>query len=1269
MVLTSDETEPQFFTNSSGLNTKVETSSNKSDSDSDSASGSDSGSSTDSDNSQAHSPRLFKVEDIDDEIEDMDNAQIEELLQRNTTLQASVESLRVSILNPPPSSKKRISQGLFQAASIDNLFDFTRIDRKTNMKSDLQSDFILSNPSIEDLKQALLNPLDKSFINNKLTEKVDMNIIEEADKENILQALGIDKNMSRDTPGNISNVTDTQDEGSGDISSPINKQSTDVSLDIGQLSLNSATPTKKNGASNDATLNKISEENLQDTLSSIETPSKKNASPNDTTLGNKQNLSQDASLNSVDTPSNEKVSPETNDPASRSQDASFISDIGELSLNSIATPTPAERKKVSPNATNTSSPTTSPKPALNTSKVLSDLISRSNSLKLPQNHILRTPEKNVTNRSIVESTSPAPNDSFMISAINNRKLEPYSNSITSENPSPLVHYPSNKSHELLPSTQSTHFKSFSGSPILSNSSATNYSSDSKLNSLKNNKRKSFTTKKTSYDYDTLDDNVNGKAANTIKNNAVNHSNNRNRYSNSSFTSRSSKDYSSKVNEEKNNNPKVDNDHYNNSTFEIDSTRNDTLVQLDQDFDMTSHFLKEIQTSNTVKKGPSSPWSKIRSRTSINPTLTVPKDNHLFGSLNRKSYNIPRTVSDVTTTQKVDELNKEITSYKIQLKFFKQFIQNLIDKSRETNQDIASLLDIQNLAAINPDMSTDRNRIFTLETDFQNLEKNYEEVYKLNEDLYENLENFELQLYNKDEQLRNVNERMDSSMNIVDNILFSLISDPNTDESSRIALTKCIEDVTKPIDLKLHIIGLELNKILESKGNSNLQFEGYLAEQEEIANQVHVIENLMNSIEQLKSELGAQKQQRLAIEQDLQREVEESKLIKTNFQMISQKFNVLCKSLSGEKEIISNPSSASTEQSKNNHELDRVLDEYEENITRIRIDTGYSTTSLGKYLNNSRDISSDFSGEILDSDKASEYKRVINQLNDELQSFVEKFQRLQEESTKAISSLTKQLRNKQQDLDEYTSKERQWNEISAELKVSNEKQRVLKTEKTRLMTSIENLNKEKQILQERVQELTDKLVSGNAEDKSMSRKMNIVEFQLKELITYDVSIFQKLWKSFDKIAEDNSFKEPTKRLNALKKYLKGEHDPNLFEWESDGENNARQQHKYIFEYFARAVEILVNDHVKVLLERSDADVKTQNYVASLFKRIEDLENVNDSLSSNPNDTTNDISKIKLEEMTNRFKAEREQRVYENKQALRRLKELELDNISLREMINQ
>lgn len=131
-------------------------------------------------------------------------------------------------------------------------------------------------------------------------------------------------------------------------------------------------------------------------------------------------------------------------------------------------------------------------------------------------------------------------------------------------------------------------------------------------------------------------------------------------------------------------------------------------------------------------------------------------------------------------------------------------------------------------------------------------------------------------------------------------------------------------------------------------------------------------------------------------------------------------------------------------------------------------------------------------------------------------------------------------------------------------------------------------------------MTDKITTLTVDDQYGSgeklKRVAALEFHLKEVLQFDLRNFLKMLKSLDKIADDKSVETPTRKVEILSKKLRS--NENIME----DTNYVRELHKSVFDYFSTALEMLVNEHVKVLLNESE---DSNGYVDKLLKHIDEL----------------------------------------------------------------
>ncbi|CUM66812.1 uncharacterized protein PRCAT00004495001 [Priceomyces carsonii] len=726
---------------------------------------------------------------------------------------------------------------------------------------------------------------------------------------------------------------------------------------------------------------------------------------------------------------------------------------------------------------------------------------------------------------------------------------------------------------------------------------------------------------------------------------------------------------------------------------LDSTRiNDTRAQLDLDFDLDDS--DDIIPSASRKSRLRNTWSNLR-------TSSVDMFRPPHSAFSQKEYTkndsyvktdmIPRflTQDAISSSSRVDELNKQITGYKIQVKFFRQFLQSLIDKARNDSSgttssfSLSELTDFQsNFNEIAP-QALARTELVKLELDYNNLAETYDLIYQLNQDLYENLEQFEKQLKEKSCQLEEQRSYIESCSKIVDEVFLILISGNERDRNPKPDIAVFVEYSKKPLDLKIQSVRTELSKRAElsyqknypspPSSNRDSHHATSSADNESIT-------SLMKALQDLQSQHSEYQLKTSEAEAELRTELQESKHFKEQYQDLLKKYNELCSTVenSPDKKIIGNEDELKQKMENKLREYEATISDLQKELSLQKQDENDSINeTIAKLLNDSRSLAE---SEI--QKQSVQWKRDFRQLNDDLGELTQEYLRSKNESSKTIEELLKKLDNRRLEIKSLKANQVELNRLKDDLERSIEVQRKLKAEKIKLSYSIEALTNEKVSLQSTIGSLTDKITSlviaaNNNQDNNRNSDLPL-EAQLREFLLFDVCEFQKFLSSFNKIADDISLKEPTRKIEVLRQRLK-KNKP--ISSGTDWSAVTMEYHKSVFEYFSRAVDIIVNDHVKLLLKENDTNTQHSTYISKLHKRIDDLNAVNESLSNqlsmqefdnqsvdDSGNTSSPVAKLRIEELSKRWKSEREARVYENNEARIRLKELEQENLRLRSQLH-
>lgn len=662
------------------------------------------------------------------------------------------------------------------------------------------------------------------------------------------------------------------------------------------------------------------------------------------------------------------------------------------------------------------------------------------------------------------------------------------------------------------------------------------------------------------------------------------------------------------------------------------------AQFDGDIDIDKSEISNRLISSGLS---STPWRKLRSSTSNSSNL--PSGSNLSSTPNLKLSLGPMDTQLGTGSSNlntINELNRQLTGYKIQIRFFKQFLQKIIENR---NIDSDELYQFHNdLAGFSPSRKGYNNidDYVKLDKDYKELSKSYDEIYKLNEDLYTSLEQFQTDLHEKETIVQQLTD-------VINEILETLIHDSLIDTSLKQALERCLAN-DDSLQLKLQMIHMGLQKRKESE--KPLSFSSLTStklEPAELHQYLMLINQLMENLQQSETQAHNQKLLIAEIEQDLRNEIGRSQELKVNYNTIKQKFEALIQStdvgLKNSNDMLKKENERLNDV---NTTIMKKFDDYKQIIDNLQHEVDEF-----KELHNVTQVNE----ELLQSRKG--FSKLQQTYNDLQTNYI----KTKDELTNKITNLSHQLQSKPSD----SSIKASFEKMEQELKSAGEKERTLKAEKIRLTYKVESLIKDKISKQTTIENLMDKVTSltvSKDTQPSLEKEINVLEYKIKETLQVDLVKFQKLLESFNKIADDSSLKEPKRKIEYMAETL-----PNA----NNDLDTIREYHKSVFDYFTRAVEVVVNDHVKLLLQDNEETIKSSEYVNKLHKRIDELNKMNDELSK-LNDTDDTISsprsKLRLDELSNRWKAEREARVYENNEANRRLKELETENLKLRQQLN-
>ncbi|KAG7666195.1 uncharacterized protein J8A68_000267 [[Candida] subhashii] len=693
------------------------------------------------------------------------------------------------------------------------------------------------------------------------------------------------------------------------------------------------------------------------------------------------------------------------------------------------------------------------------------------------------------------------------------------------------------------------------------------------------------------------------------------------------------------------------------------------------------------SKSTSNHNQNAPWRHFRTPSAATTVPTLPTSTSAGTNTGSPRFSrvFPTKYSNfhpVGTYSKIDELNQEILGYRIQIDLYRQFLQELIDKyqfefSSEDQLPPGLTGNLRRGSSSSGDATMLGIKISSSRTDYENLLKDYNEIYALNQDLFINLKDFESKIGEKEGELAEVNRYLDVCEAVIDAILREIMS-REVEQGGEGGKLMREEVMRYSMEDKLKVIRSELSDTLalyeqrqsqlqlqldEQEKEYQIQLEehrqiqqGYQQQQlqqqrdaipsESNEKYMDTISQLIGLVDKLETELRLHKTESDSLQQELKFALEDNGNIKQNLLQISDKFQLL-KQTYQELENVK----------QENQKHIQTISQYETKIHQLE---SRSTSEVNLPLNRS-------SISIPDENLMAEYLDLKTRYNKVCSDLTEQ-EKLTKESISNQTNLSSKFQEKANELRQLWSKN---NELQNELANSLNKQRKFNTERIQFSHSVESLKKDNTLLRSKIAKLTD-LISLNVDStdsEEIGKKLTILDMQFKGLLNYDIEKFSNLIKSFNKIADDNSIKDPKSKYEKLIAKL-GDNDQNKLN--NNDLNYIREIHKSIFEYFIRAVDILVNDHVRLLLQENETKSDSVR-VRQQTKRVEELQNENENLRAEierlNSEDIDSVTRLRMNDLRNKWKAERERRVLEDEEATRRYRELEKENARLLRIVQQ
>lgn len=645
-------------------------------------------------------------------------------------------------------------------------------------------------------------------------------------------------------------------------------------------------------------------------------------------------------------------------------------------------------------------------------------------------------------------------------------------------------------------------------------------------------------------------------------------------------------------------------------FNHSSVLNDTRNQFDLDISPDHYQIKPNRdTLQAEARSRQSPWRNFRAKSEY-PLSSGPKP-----FLYNKNISQGSETPGISSGAKVDELTKQLTNCKIQLKLYEKFLQDLIDNKTIEVGNLSNFSALENLD------SSEMKPLTASEG-----AKNLVEMSSLVEDLYCSLEDYQNKWRDSDQKASALAQTIARCVSQLSKVLDGLGIH-----------TETLDDMSSPEEYfsrALDILRERMDHPVESAPFQTSRKNSFISNLSDTSVKFRPESSTMA----LFSETGHSDYGKSgAFDQPYEPEV---RVLAEENAQLRQELEELKKN--------SIPDHSYKSPSSLEKNVEKKLEEYQAVIDRLQ-----------KEVNEFKSMSR--SGSVSDIDES--FKNLylqggLEKLQNEYDCLLLEYRKAQEKAEDEVKAIKHQLHMLNLNSEDLRSQLANAKHLQQEISAANKALKTEEAERIKLTYQVQSLQKDKETLQQKVDYLTEKLTKNVGENfrskESIQAALNRVSLHFGDLFDYDVRQFGMLMKSFNKIADDTSLKELRIKLEQLQLYTGDQ----LLKKPNEHISKVKETHRSLSDYFARAVDVIVNDHIRLLLKESDNKLE-QNYISELASRIKTLELENANLSKKSNFAASPRLKLRIEELTNRWKAEREARILDNRQAQERFRELDLE----------
>ncbi|KAI5950036.1 hypothetical protein CANMA_005390 [Candida margitis] len=630
-----------------------------------------------------------------------------------------------------------------------------------------------------------------------------------------------------------------------------------------------------------------------------------------------------------------------------------------------------------------------------------------------------------------------------------------------------------------------------------------------------------------------------------------------------------------------------------------------------------------QTPIKLKNHNVSPWRQFRPPSNVSALTSSASILNNKPDLKYSSTNHRSADSETNTHSENEELNNQLIHYKIKLKLMRDFLRDLIDKKSIDTSEIQSIIaDVD----IKPSQSSLEKQIVQLQADKK-------ESLEIMEELQANLEDFERCIKDQQIELTELKDVLEKCKDSVGEFVMYVQKEEDLkawrkDTFQQSPFKPLEEQVGDLIQFTKDMIKISINNEVKlDNGTTPLTPP---ASNYDMDNTV----DLVKEIEELRREKRELAEKNTTIAKELSNKIQEVQGLHEKLEATTELNVQLEQSLELER----------NESAEKVSHLQTVIEELKNDLK--------STNDRGA----SHDIeevplSIHYESLVAEhQDLQSAYASLLNELSQlrEAPAAHEQpvgMEKVEQHSSNSETTYLSDQANKV-------------SELQAELNQALKQQQMSNSEQARMSYINANLKRENEELQSKLKQMAEFVTFATTDEKErVMKKLSVMEFQFKDLLKFDLGEFQRLIQSFNKIAEDESLLNPIKKYEKIKKALAGDVD-------ESSTRIVRENHKSVFDYFVRATDILINNYVRLLLaeDESHANETWKKQVTKLKEQNSLLKNELELLQKKIQGSAtaeSPTSKLRLNDIRQKWKAERERRIMEEKEANKRYNDLKND----------